>query len=124
MLCRELEACPDRIDPFAKIIFARFDRRAAEQEDPKKTIKKWHPIPQQPCEGADSEETQSSGTDGTRAPAGADRGEGAAPPDDSLPGLPGVGPQQEYFVPWHLPFHRRAARPSAAALCAHFRNCA
>lgn len=100
-------------------------RRAAEQEDPKKTIKKWHAIPQQqqqPREGAAAGGGAEGGADGGGSGEDAHReaGPGGAAAEE--------GTQQEYFVPWHLPFHRRV-EPTClhcyhTAPNMHLRHCA
>jgi alkylated DNA repair protein alkB family protein 8 len=69
---------------------------ATQQEDPAKTIQRWHKI--QPA-AADQEQQQQQREEG---PDMAEQQEG------------GVVEGPDYFVPWHLPFHK-AGRLTASA---------
>ena len=109
---------------------------AAEQEDPAKTLKKWHSIAppgQQQTSGhaqARGDEHTSADTvqGATHTPDGRPGSSAAAPPTAAATatarqhagtpeGPPGGGVHRaggDYFVPWHVPFHRAGAHAAAA----------
>jgi hypothetical protein len=75
---------------------------ASQQEDPGKTIQRWHLLQpaadaQGQTQGAETPQQQLQGV-------GADVPEALMVSEAGQPGAAVEGP--DYFVPWHLPFHR------------------
>lgn len=110
---------------------------AAEQEDPAKTLHKWHsiaPVGQQ-ASGAGAHAQHRPGSPAglaaasiSQPPAPVAAAGPAAPPDAAADGSAaasggalggagdggaGAGVGGDYFVPWHLPFHRADVRVAA-----------